>query len=616
MPIPDDQLALWSRQGDLTAAQSTAETLRNALTDEGNSLVWNAKMEMFLHGSYANGTNLTADGNVDMAVMLTSPFSQDFGLMAGVGGNKQLQSSLADFRLSVLGSLRARFGMVNVEDRPECVFVVPEPGRLGLNVAVMLQHRLYSSFSGSAGGDYLEGVTYWTPDGRQIVCYPKTHLARGAAKDAATHGWFKSVVRMFKGARLWMISQGMLNADAAPPYFVECLLYNVPDQCFGGSCKDSFVGIVKWLGGANPQSFKAQSGEGLLLGSGPAQWSEANARAFLQNLLRLWSEWGAIKPRKPALATPASAEMGQEYQGDAVPQSQPIPIPEDQLKVWSQVDAASPAQSVLTDLQTFLECDSRSLVRGAPIEVFLQGSHKNGTYLAASADADIVFVLDCPWSQDFGLLAPAKLETRQLRGAWSDFRSAVAGTLREKYGPAAVSEHPKCLRVAPAPGRIGLDVVVGLQHRLYLSFGGLTGLRYLEGIAFWTPDDRQIVNYPKIHSENGGTKDFATRGWFRPMVRVVKNARALMAGRGILPAREAPSYFLECLFYNVPNHCFGGSYQKSFTEALRWLAAARLESFKAQDEITPLFGAGPAQWSVAGARQFVQALDSLCQTWS
>ncbi|MDD5628848.1 MAG: hypothetical protein PHU21_07280 [Elusimicrobia bacterium] len=612
MPIPDPQLDQWSRQGDPAAVPAASESVREALTAEDSSLVWEAKMEIFLQGSYANGTNLSADGNVDMAVMLTSPFSQDFGFMAGMGSDtSQLQSALADFRLSVLGSLRARFGLANVEDRPECLFVAPRTGRLGVNVHVVLQHRLYTSFSGTGGGDFLEGITYWGPDGRQVVGYPKSHCARGAAKDAATRGWFKSAVRMFKNARLWMVNQSMLEAAAAHPYFVECLIYNVPDQFFGGSCRDCFIAIVNWLGKANLQGCKVQSGEGLLLGSGASQWAEADARAFLQLLTRLWNEWGAIRPGRPA-AEAAAAPGGQA----GGPWSAPtVPIPEEQLQVWSRADAASPAPGLLADLQTLLGSDSQSWIRGAPIEVLLHGSHRNGTYLAASADADIAIALGCPWSQDFGLLSTAKLETRQLRSAWSDFRSSVADTLRAKYGSSAVTEHAKCLRVAPAPGRIGLDVCVGLQHRLYLSYGGLLGLRYLEGLAFWTPDGSQIVSYPKLHSENGEAKDSATRGWFRPMVRVFKNARALMSARGLLPARDAPSYFLESLFYNVPNQYFGGSCQKSFAAVMRWLAAARVDGFKGQDEVTPLFGTGPAQWSEAGARNFLKALESLCATW-
>ena len=54
------------------------------------------------------------------------------------------------------------------------------------------------------------------------------------------------------------------------------------------------------------------------------------------------------------------------------------------------------------------------------------------------------------------------------------------------------------------------------------------------------------VNYPKQHSDNCSTKHQATKSCFKPMVRILKNARVKLANDGKIDnLAVAPSYFLE-----------------------------------------------------------------------
>ena len=52
---------------------------------------------------------------------------------------------------------------------------------------------------------------------------------------------------MFKAARNRLVDKGALTKDDAPSYFIECLLYNVPDHLFEDKLAPTYTGILDWL---------------------------------------------------------------------------------------------------------------------------------------------------------------------------------------------------------------------------------------------------------------------------------------------------------------------------------------------------------------------------------
>jgi hypothetical protein len=93
------------------------------------------------------------------------------------------------------------------------------------------------------------GISFDDASGNMIVNYPKQHIANGEAKNAAdrTNGRYKQTVRMFKNARGCAVDRGLLGDDVAPSYFVECLLYNVPDLSFVANRQQSFSNVWRYL---------------------------------------------------------------------------------------------------------------------------------------------------------------------------------------------------------------------------------------------------------------------------------------------------------------------------------------------------------------------------------
>ena len=51
-----------------------------------------------------------------------------------------------------------------------------------------------------------------------------------------------------------------LKKEDAPSYFIECLLYNVPDSFFTGQLATTYTGIIGWPKTAKLKEFKCQNG--------------------------------------------------------------------------------------------------------------------------------------------------------------------------------------------------------------------------------------------------------------------------------------------------------------------------------------------------------------------
>ena len=97
---------------------------------------------------------------------------------------------------------------------------------------------------------------------------------------------------MFKAARNRLVEKKVLTKDDAPSYFIECLLYNVPNGLFSAKLAPTYTGIIDWLKTAKLKDFECQNGQVPLFGPRPEQWSQKKARAFIKALRELWEAGG------------------------------------------------------------------------------------------------------------------------------------------------------------------------------------------------------------------------------------------------------------------------------------------------------------------------------------
>ena len=106
-------------------------------------------------------------------------------------------------------------------------------------------------------------------------------------------------------------------------------------------------------------------------------------------------------------------------------------------------------------------------------------------------------------------------------------------------------------------------------------------------------------------------KERATTNRFKRMTRMFKAARNRLAEKKMLSKNDAPSCFIECLLYNVPDGMFNRDLAPTYTGILGWLKKAQVKEFAYQNDQMPLFGRGREQWSVQKAPPFLMDLQGL-----
>jgi len=301
-----------------------------------------------------------------------------------------------------------------------------------------------------------------------------------------------------------------------------------------------------------------------------------------------------------------------------------MPIPEFQLETWSHQGAVATSSTTYQSIQHALAAEA-SPVRGMNYEVYLQGSYKNDTNIRGDSDVDVMVQLKATFGYNLSGLSyeqKAAFERAYPTNAtyqWAHFRTDVLRALRNYYGNSAITEGNKSLKLASASGRLAADIIPAIHFRKYLCFYGVQSEHHVDGIEFWSRNDgRQVINFPKLHYDNGVLKHSAakTNGWYKPAVRMFKNARTYLVDQARISDDLAPSYFLEGLLYNVPDAKFGGTFEDTFVEVFNWLwAEAQAASLVCQNGQLPLFGPAAEQWSLVKAHQFLTELGQLWKNW-
>lgn len=281
MSIPESTLAKWSHHKAGTAFKQAHVPIRKAL--EAHKGLSQFKYEVFLQGSYKNDTNLGGDSDVDVVVRLSSKLKPAVAALTGEqlqkdGSHRFVHQQWNSFRDEALKALRVKFGSAAESGRK--TLKVPK-GRMipaDADLVVTVSH--------------MEGIGFYLPDEqRWVVSFPQQHHSRGLKKEKAANYRFKRTIRMFKAARHRLVAKKVLAKDVAPSYFIECLLYNVPDSLFKPKLAPTYTGILDWLGTARRKDFKCQNGQVELFGSGREQWSQKKARAFIKALQDMWDTW-------------------------------------------------------------------------------------------------------------------------------------------------------------------------------------------------------------------------------------------------------------------------------------------------------------------------------------
>lgn len=287
-------------------------------------------------------------------------------------------------------------------------------------------------------------------------------------------------------------------------------------------------------------------------------------------------------------------------------------ISESQLQTWSSAPGATLYQNSHTQVRNALSADDELKKRG--YEVYLQGSYKNSTNIRGDSDVDVVVQLNDVYYHDISELP---LEQQQLFNSsrtpatysLNAFKQSVIVALQRYFGSQNVTIGNKSIKLAKNQGRLETDIVVACEYRYFTEYTNYSQ-RHIAGITFFTQDSRQIINYPKVHYDNGASKNQAANEMFKPLVRIFKNINKQLVGQTVLTDNSAPSYYIECLVYNVPNERFTkDTYSQRMYEILTFLQSSDPANFETVSGRHWLCRG--SQWNADAAKAFIYAVINL-----
>ena len=297
MTIPESQLETWSHQGSITQSSNTYNSIKNIL--EASTTPYASKnLKVFLQGSYGNDTNIYAESDVDIVIRLDDSFFSDLDSLSDEEkvAHKQAFNDATythvDFKCDVLSVLTDQYGAA-VKAGDKAIAIGASGSRRKADVIVAAQFRRYFKFRSAPDSEYVEGICFFNAAGERIANYPKQHSANLTAKHQASSKWLKPMARVFKNMRSRMVDDGLIKTGTAPSYYIEGLLYNVPNDKLTSSYQDCVVNTLNWyrqeakkgdLVCANEQYFLLRDGSHTC-------WQQENCDAFVEAAIEFWNKW-------------------------------------------------------------------------------------------------------------------------------------------------------------------------------------------------------------------------------------------------------------------------------------------------------------------------------------
>ena len=298
MTIPLVQLDVWSSQGAVATSKTTYATVKAALED-ANATYTSRNFKVFLQGSYGNDTNIYAESDVDVVIRYDGAFLHDIDKRPA---DEQAAFHTAypdnttylysDFKEHVRQALRAKFGD-SVKPGTKAIKIEASGNRRNADVIVAFEYRRYFKFKSQLDESHVNGIYFKPSDGTPIANYPEQHSKNLTTKHQATGNKLKPMIRIFKNARSKMVEKKLIADGSAPSYYLEGLLWNVPNPHFVGNYQDIFLNILKWLNETKDRSkFECANEQYYLLRDGyPTCWRIADGNNFIDGVIKLWNEW-------------------------------------------------------------------------------------------------------------------------------------------------------------------------------------------------------------------------------------------------------------------------------------------------------------------------------------
>ncbi|MCM3358123.1 nucleotidyltransferase [Psychrobacillus sp. MER TA 171] len=302
MAIPITQLETWSNQGATETPKALRERIESALKGNSSLITNKNSVSIYLQGSYRNSTNIYGNSDVDVVVQTNNMYFDDISALSSTerdlynAHTSRSSYSWSEYKKEVLDTLVNSFGYNNVEVGNKSIKI--NTGTYEADVVPCVQYRKYRVYQGNTEdtNTYSEGMKFFTSkENREVINYPKSHYEYGVQKNQQTEKVYKKTVRIFKNMKKTLVSRSVLEKSTAPSYFIENLLYNVPNDHFvKNNLQQTVYNVLLWLGknNNNMNSFVCQNEMLYLFGNTKEQWNTSDASKFINECTLLWNGWG------------------------------------------------------------------------------------------------------------------------------------------------------------------------------------------------------------------------------------------------------------------------------------------------------------------------------------
>lgn len=211
--------------------------------------------------------------------------------------------------------------------------------------------------------------------------------------------------------------------------------------------------------------------------------------------------------------------------------------------------------------------------------IYAKGSYANETNVRLDSDVDIVVeshdsYYDGFLSPELKAAAAPNPNWEQYKGPWvpSTWRAEIVSALKNYFGVSDVDTSGEvAIAIKEKEGsRPSADVVPAYK---YIRYDSADRSSKNQGSKVFKKTSGALVNWPQQQLENGNAKNgrLRTNGKYKQFARALKNGENALVAAGKM--NEKPSYFIECLAYNVPDADLAHGYTTSawFRWALVWL---------------------------------------------
>ncbi len=255
-------------------------------------------LDIYLQGSYKNHTNVTKSSDVDLVVQVTSIWRANKASLPPEQLEKYNSSyisvsySFTQFNIDIFHALQNFFGEEYLKNDNKCLKLAEHSKYCNADIIPCFTYRQYGQFHSVENQRYEEGMYFITNNGQFVRNFPKQHYDALTEKSKNTDGRFKETVRMFKNMKDDLIEKGIINEGTAKSYFIENMLYNIPEIYFSGTLTERFRNILghierQWLTGAF-HKFRCANGIDDLISD--TNWKIENAQQFLIALIQVRDE--------------------------------------------------------------------------------------------------------------------------------------------------------------------------------------------------------------------------------------------------------------------------------------------------------------------------------------